>query len=114
MIAVGKLRAARELTGAISVNTIYYIPGFAESLLRLRRALTPRGTLVLGLGDPAYMAGLPFADHLLLRPLDEVIETLAAAGFAITAHTRTSDDPRAFHLLRCTASAAHDETNTDQ
>jgi len=95
-----------QLTGAISVNTIYYIPELAESLHGLREAMSDDGAFVLGIGDPRFMATLPFADDLILRPVDAVLEQLAASGFSVTDHTRTSEDPRAFHLFRCAAGSA--------
>lgn len=111
MASLDAVVGSSRLSGAISVNTIYYVAGLLESFAGLRRALAPGGRLVLGLGDPAYMAALPFADSLILRQVDEVIEILAAVGFTTTDHIRTSEDPRSFHLVGCTAGGTDDESD---
>lgn len=114
MRSLPSLVGAGTLTGAITVNTIYYIPKLAESLRGLREALPDGGTFVLGIGDPGFMATLPFANDLILRPVAVVLEQLAAAGFTVTDHIRTSEDPRAFHLLRCVARSAPQQDRPDQ
>ncbi|WP_245720134.1 class I SAM-dependent methyltransferase [Nocardia uniformis] len=91
-----------------TVNTIYYVPdtALAASLGELARILRPGGRLVLGLGDPDYMAELPFSVGVLrLRPVTAIVDALAAAGFTVTAHTRVGTSYRAFHVLTAEHSA---------
>ncbi|MBE7195185.1 MAG: methyltransferase domain-containing protein [Gordonia polyisoprenivorans] len=113
MRSLPSLVGAGTLTGAITVNTIYYISELAESLRGLRAALSADGGFVLGIGDPDFMATLPFANDLILRPVTVVLEQLAGSGFTVTDHIRTSEDPRAFHLLRCVARSASQQDRTD-
>lgn len=89
--------------GAISVNTAYYIADIEEALVGVRRALRDGGIFVLGVGEPTYMAQLPFAPYLVLRPITEYFDLLNQVGLSVSEHLRTSEDPRAFHLLRCVA-----------
>ncbi|WP_082080522.1 methyltransferase domain-containing protein [Williamsia herbipolensis] len=106
--------APHGLSGAISVNTIYYIENLDAALASARNALhAATGSLVLGLGDPGYMARMPFAKFLILRPLTDIFEVLHRNGFGIQTHVRTSDDPRAFHLLRCSPDVWATTSNYD-
>lgn len=85
-----------------TVNTIYYVPDAAvsASLTELARLLRPGGRLVLGMGDPDFMATMPWSVGVLrLRPISAVTDALGEAGFTITDHGRLGDGWRAFHTL---------------
>ncbi|WP_412539485.1 class I SAM-dependent methyltransferase [Longispora sp. K20-0274] len=83
---------------AITVNTVYFVPDLTVAFAELARVLRPTGTLVVGLGDPDTMAGIPVtATGFLLRPVAEVAGALATAGLRVVDHQRIGDGP--FHLL---------------
>jgi ubiquinone/menaquinone biosynthesis C-methylase UbiE len=48
------------LTGALTVNTIYFIPELQEAFTELARVTAPSGRIVVGVADPEVMAKLPF------------------------------------------------------
>jgi ubiquinone/menaquinone biosynthesis C-methylase UbiE len=109
-IAVGRLTlhkgsltrlpfADGALTGALTVNTIYFVPELQEAFTELARVMAPSGRIVVGVADPEAMAKLPFTSHgFRLRPITEVIDTLHSAGFTVQ-HRRINDRDGAPHLL---------------
>ncbi|MFP5371752.1 MAG: class I SAM-dependent methyltransferase, partial [Actinomycetes bacterium] len=73
-----------SVDAAITLNTIYFVPDLAAALGDVRRVLRPGGTLVVGFGDPRRMAGMAVTrEGFSLRPTDEVIEALGAAGLGV-------------------------------
>ncbi|WP_280381310.1 class I SAM-dependent methyltransferase [Nocardia wallacei] len=85
----------------MTVNTVYYLADeeLQPSLVELARVVRPSGRLVVGLGDPDYMATLPYTVGLRLRPVDEIRSAICAAGFEVVDHTRVGTSGRAFHVL---------------
>lgn len=92
-----------SVDGLITLNTIYFIDDLATAFAEMARILRPTGRAVIGLGDPAAMAALPFTEHgFRIRPVSEVTDTMVGAGLAVTQHRRVGDDERAYHLLVAT------------
>ncbi|WP_431237177.1 class I SAM-dependent methyltransferase [Mycolicibacterium aichiense] len=90
------------LDAIISTNTVYFVPDLAAALAELARVLRPGGRLVLGVGDPEQMTKMPFTRHgFRLRPIDELISAIRAAGFDQIEDRRVGNGRRAFHLLVC-------------
>lgn len=90
------------LDAAATVNTIYYLSDaqIPPALSELARVLRPGGRLVLGLGDPEFMATMPWSvGPLRLRPIADIEAALVAAGFTLTGHGRVGASSRAFHTL---------------
>jgi arsenite methyltransferase len=86
--------------GAITLNTIYFIPELDLAFAELARVTKSSGRVVIGLGDPDAMAGTPLTQHnFRLRPLPEVIDLLKVAGLTLEHHRRLGQGARAFHLL---------------
>src|SRR5689334_17488384 len=88
------------LDGLITVNTLYFVDDTDAVFRELARVLRPSGRAVIGVGDPAAMERMPMTQHgFRLRPPDQLIASLRAAGLAVR-HERVGDDERSFHLLR--------------
>jgi ubiquinone/menaquinone biosynthesis C-methylase UbiE len=88
------------LDGAMTLNTIYFLPDLHPALAELRRVLKHTGLLVLGLGDPQAMARMPVTQHgFRLRPVSDVIDALRQAGLTLREHRRVGDTDDAYHLL---------------
>ncbi|WP_431957122.1 methyltransferase domain-containing protein [Nocardia lijiangensis] len=95
--------AAASLDAAISTNTVYFIDDLAPAFAELARVLRPSGRVVLGIGDPADMARMPFTENRFrLRPIAEIAEHLQAAGLAVQEDRRLGNGRMQFHLLVCT------------
>ena len=91
--------ADRQLSGVVSVNTIYFVPQLDRAFAEFARVVKSSGRIVIGLADPAAMAKMPPTKHgFRLRPVLEVIETLRAAGLTVE-HRRIDQGFPAFHLL---------------
>lgn len=89
-----------SLDAAITTNTIYFIEDLPRAFAEVARVIRPGGRFVVGLGDPEEMRKYPFTAHgFRLRPVDEVVELLRAAGFADPTRQRVGDSDGAFHLL---------------
>lgn len=88
------------LDALITVNTIYFVTDLDLACTEMARVLRPSGRAVVGIGDPVAMARQPFTAHgFVLRPVDEVVATLAEAGLTAVGHQRVGDGDDAFHLL---------------
>jgi arsenite methyltransferase len=91
-----------SLDGLISTNTIYFIEDLAPAFDELARVLRPSGRAVLGVGDPAAMAKMPFTKHeFRLRPITDVTGHLHDAGLEVVEDRRVGDGDDAYHLLIC-------------
>ncbi|WP_425302646.1 class I SAM-dependent methyltransferase [Nocardia wallacei] len=94
-IGTGRLRALEgsltdlpladaSLDAAITVNTVYFVTELDRACAELARVLRPEGRLVVGIGDPAAMARMPFTAYgFRLRPVPELIDALERAGFTV-------------------------------
>jgi SAM-dependent methyltransferase len=110
-IATGRLRieagslarlpvADGALDGAITVNTLYFVPDLPAALTECARALRPGGRLVVGVGDPEAMARMPFTAHgFRLRPVAELEAAITAAGLELADHRRVAGARIPAHLL---------------
>ncbi|MGW3539157.1 class I SAM-dependent methyltransferase [Nocardia niigatensis] len=87
------------LDAVITCNTIYFVPDLDRACAELARVLTPKGRLVIGIGDPDVMAKMPFTPYgFTLRPVSEVREALERAGLTVDQQTLPSK-PIPGHLL---------------
>lgn len=92
--------ADASLDAAITTNTIYFIEDLPRAFAEVARVVRPGGRFVVGIGDPEEMRKYPFTAHgFRLRPVDEVVELLQAAGFAEPERRRVGESAGAFHLL---------------
>ncbi|WP_205876502.1 class I SAM-dependent methyltransferase [Mycobacterium camsae] len=91
-----------QLSGVITVNTIYFVAELDRAFAELARVVSRSGRIVVGLADPDVMAALPTTRHgFHLRPVAEVMETLRRAGLAVE-HRRLDRSHLPAHLLICT------------
>jgi SAM-dependent methyltransferase len=92
------------LDGWISLNTIYFISRLPESFAELARVLAPTARGVLGVADPDWLGSQPFAEHgFVVRPLDDVVEALEAAGLEVAVEKISDPESSAsYNLLVCT------------
>jgi arsenite methyltransferase len=87
------------LDAAITVNTIYFLDDLPAACAELARVLKPGGAVVVGIGDPEAMAKMPFTPYgFTLRPVDDVVAALTAAGLTVTQRS-LPDPPIPHHLL---------------
>lgn len=71
------------LDAVITVNTVYFVEDLVVAFGELARALRPGGRLVVALGDPEEMARMPVTAYgFRLRPLEELVSTMTAAGLS--------------------------------
>src|SRR6267378_18960 len=89
-----------SLQGAITINTIYFISELDRAFSELARVISPRGRVVVGIGDPGMMRRIPTTPFgFTIRPVDEVIATAKSAGLAVQDHRRVGQGDDASHLL---------------
>jgi SAM-dependent methyltransferase len=89
-----------SIDAAITVNTVYFVPQLDQAFGELARVLRPSGRLVVGLGDPDWMAKLPFTPYgFALRPVAELVAGLQQAGLTLSDHRELHRGEQAFHLL---------------
>lgn len=90
------------LDGAVTVNTIYFIPELDPAFTEFARVVRSSGRIVIGLADPEVMAKMPFTAHgFHLRPVPELIDALRGAGLTVQ-RRRIGQGDNAFHLLIAT------------
>jgi ubiquinone/menaquinone biosynthesis C-methylase UbiE len=104
MLVSGSLTALpledKSLDAAITVNTVYFVSDLDAVCTELARVLRPGARAVLGLGDPEAMARLPFTAYgFKLRPIDQVITALGAAGFVDVENRRLAEVAIPHHLI---------------
>ncbi|WP_336084645.1 methyltransferase domain-containing protein [Nocardia sp. SSK8] len=88
-----------SLDAAITTNTVYFLDDLPAAGAELARVLRPGATAVVGIGDPEAMAKMPFTAYgFRLRPVDEVVAALTAAGLTVEQHT-LANPPIPHHLL---------------
>jgi ubiquinone/menaquinone biosynthesis C-methylase UbiE len=86
--------------GAMTVNTIYFIAELDRVFAELDRVVGPGGRVVVGIGDPAYMAQMPMTVHgYRLRSVDDVVGAAKSAGLVLQDHRRAGQGDDAAHLL---------------
>jgi SAM-dependent methyltransferase len=89
----------RVVDGLVTVNTLYFVDDVEAVYRELARVLRPGGRAVVGVGDVAAMARMPFTAHgFRLRPAEAVADGLRTAGLDVQ-HDRVGKGDRAFHLL---------------
>lgn len=89
-----------SLDAAITVNTVYFVEYLELVFAELARVLRPGGRVVVGVGDPAAMAAMPFSAHgFVLRSIDDLTLLLRRSGFDDPRDERVGCGDRAFHLL---------------
>jgi hypothetical protein len=88
-----------SIDGALTVNTVYFVAQL-DRAAELARILTSAGRAVVGLGDPEAMDKKPVTAHgFRLRPVDDEIATLAAAGLRLDENRHLGTGKHPFHLL---------------
>jgi ubiquinone/menaquinone biosynthesis C-methylase UbiE len=89
-----------SLQGAITINTIYFISELDRAFSELARVTSPRGRVVVGIGDPEMMRRIPTTPFgFTIRPVDEVVALAKSAGLALHDHGRVGQGDEASHLL---------------
>lgn len=84
----------------ITVNTVYFVDELEDAFRELARVIRPGGRLVVGVSDPEAMARMPVTAHgFRLRPVDALVEAMAAAGFADVRTEAIPGPPMARHLV---------------
>jgi arsenite methyltransferase len=92
-----------SLDGAITVNTLYFVPELDRAFGELARVLTGSGRVVIGIGDPEAMKELRFTAYgFRLRPVAEITAALAAAGLPVVEHRRVGEGRIPAHVLIAT------------
>jgi arsenite methyltransferase len=92
--------ADASVDGAITLNTIYFLPDLPAAFREGHRVLRPGGRLVVGLGDPQAMAEMPVTrEGFRIRPVEDVVSALGAAGLSLAEHRRVGTGEDEIHLL---------------
>lgn len=77
----------------VSTNTVYFVPDLAPVAAELARVLASGGRAVLGIADQDRMREIGMPLHgFVLRPVDEIVETMTAAGALRVAGREQLDD----------------------
>lgn len=86
--------------GAITINTIYFIAELERAFSELARVLPMSGKVVVGIGDPQWMATLPTTPYgFRIRQVDEIVSVAQGAGLKLEDDKRVAEGARAAHLL---------------
>lgn len=89
-----------SLDALVSTNTVYFVPDLAPVAAELARVLAPGGRAVLGIADQDRMREIGMPLHgFVLRPVDEIVETMTAAGALRVAGREQLDDIVDFTVL---------------
>lgn len=90
-----------QLSGLITVNTIYFVTELDRAFAELSRVVNRSGRIVIGLADPDAMEKMPTSRHgFHLRPVPELVETLRSAGLVVD-HRQIDRSHLPAHLLIC-------------
>ncbi|MCM6778147.1 methyltransferase domain-containing protein [Nocardia sp. CDC159] len=91
--------ADAALDAVITVNTLYFVSDLGPVAAELARVLRPGGRAVIGIGDPADMARMPFTrSGFQLRPPDSIAAALERAGLTVEQRA-VANRPITGHLL---------------
>jgi arsenite methyltransferase len=83
----------------ITVNTVYFITELDAAFAELARVLRTGGCAVIGIGDPDFMAKLPFTSHgFTIRPVAEIAAALENSGLQVE-QRRIEDMPMPRYLI---------------
>jgi arsenite methyltransferase len=89
-----------SINGAITINTIYFIPELDLVFAELARVLKPSGRVVVGIGDPQMMARMPTTPFgFTIRQPDAIAAVAKTAGLVLQDHKRAGVGEQAAHLL---------------
>ncbi|SOD94634.1 class I SAM-dependent methyltransferase [Blastococcus haudaquaticus] len=92
--------ADSSVDAAITLNTIYFLPDLPAAFREVHRVLRPGGRLVVGLGDPEAMSRMAVTrEGFRIRPVDDVVDALGAAGLVLAEHRRVGEGEEVVHLL---------------
>ncbi|TGD70615.1 class I SAM-dependent methyltransferase [Mangrovimicrobium sediminis] len=73
----------RKINGLLAVNVLYFIDDLDLLFQKIANWLVAGGRIVFGLRPQGLLQRMPFSEHgFNIRPLDEIIEKLAARKFA--------------------------------
>ena len=89
-----------SIQGAITINTIYFIPELDRVFSELARVIARPGRVVVGIGDPEMMARIPTTPFgFTIRSVNEVVAVAKSAGLVLQEHGRAGRGEQAAHLL---------------
>jgi len=92
--------ADATIDGVSSTNTIYFVDELEKAFTEVARVLSADGRFALGIGDPEMMRKMPVTKHgFHIRPVDEVLATLARGGLEVKEHRKVGSGERFFHLI---------------
>jgi SAM-dependent methyltransferase len=92
--------ADASVDGAVTVNTLYFVDDLTTAFAEIARVLRPGGRVVVGIGDPESMARMPVTAHgFRLRPPEEILAAMTAAGLVATRPEPFVEGERKGHLL---------------
>lgn len=89
-----------SVAGLITINTIYFVTDLRAAATELARVLAEEGRVVVGIRDPQQMRRMRVTRHgFQVRPVDDVIGSLAGGGLELLEHLRVGAGIGAAHLL---------------
>jgi arsenite methyltransferase len=92
--------ANNSLDGAITINTVYFIPDLEPAFVEMRRVLKNGGAAVVGIGDPDTMSRLPMVPYgFRIRAVEDVVASARSVGLTLSEHARSASNPKAAYLL---------------
>lgn len=90
----------RSLDAAITVHTVYFLPDLKLFFTEVARVVRPGGRVIVAFADFRTMGAMPVTRHgFILRPVQEVIGSLRAAGFWSVQGSRIDEADGAPHVL---------------